>query len=115
MGIATAAAAVSLAGIAGPTPDATGLLGYRVLVSTTLVLGWPAWAVWSVLRSTGLSGESWHCQVAVLAAVCLLQWAGLWASGWVNLRKGKAIPSPILLALLVGGAVVAVMFTWTQG
>lgn len=115
MGVATAAAAVSLAGIAGPTPDGTGVLGYRVLVSTTLVLGWPAWAVWSVLRATGMSGASWHGQVAVLAALCVLQWAGIWAAGWANLRRGKDTPSPILLALLVGGAVVVVMFSWRQG
>jgi hypothetical protein len=115
MGVATAGAAVSLAGVAGPRPDAIGLLAYRILVSTALILGWPAWALWALARSVGLAQASWNVEVVVLAALCMLQWFSLWAAGWVSLRKGREIPSPILLALLVGGAVVLVIFSWTTG
>lgn len=115
MGVATAAATVSLAGLAGRNPDAADLLAYRLLVATALVLGWPAWSVWVVALRTGLADASWHVAVAVLAALCLLQWATFWFGGAVSLRRGREIPSAILVALLTAGGVLMIMFRWGQG
>ena len=115
MGVATAAATVSLAGLAGRAPDAVGLLAYRLLVATALVLGWPAWSLWIVALRAGLGDASWHVAVAVLAALCLLQWTALWSAGAVSLRRGREIPSAILLALLTAGGVLMVMFSWARG
>ena len=115
MGVATAAAAVSLAGLGGPNPDGVGPVSYRLLLSTALILGWPAWALWGLIRYAGLGQASWDLQVAVLAGLCMMQWVALWAAGWASLRKQKEVPSPIFLALAVGGAIVLVAFSWAHG